>query len=246
MGHEARCPHRHRNGTARRGADRRALLADLHRPDRLGRAEHHVIDLVVPRRPCRGASPRRHRAAPDAGQMLRRLRVHEGDRSPAARRCAGPYAGSPFALERYSGRRARRGGLHGAHPVARDRCRHVRQGRPQPVRPAAGTSGVRPDDAAARVSPGRRPLSAARKRGLSRRCRATTSTRRASAAWRRSAAGRSAARNPELLEGFPAARSSSASPIPGMHRRCGSIATGCTGLSAHREQPRRKMPAAAM
>ncbi len=60
---------------------------------------HHLFDLVLPRRPCGGASPRRHRASPAAHKMLRRLRMHEGIRPPADGRGAGPAAGSTFALE---------------------------------------------------------------------------------------------------------------------------------------------------
>jgi len=44
-------------------------------------------------------------------QVLRRLRVHQGNRSPPAGRRAGARAGSPFALERRAGRCAGGRGL---------------------------------------------------------------------------------------------------------------------------------------
>ena len=97
--------------TSRTGACSRELIDWAER-------QHDVFDLVVPRRPCGGAAPRRHRAPAARGEVLRRLRVHQGDRSPAAGRRAGARAGSPFALERPAGRCAGGRRLRRAHAIA--------------------------------------------------------------------------------------------------------------------------------
>ena len=101
--HEARRPHRQRDGAGARRTARRAVLAHVHGIDRLGRPANDVFDLVAPRRPCGGPPPRRHRAPAARSEVLRRLRVHQGNRSPPAGRRASACAGSPFALERRAG-----------------------------------------------------------------------------------------------------------------------------------------------
>ena len=89
LGAAARRADRHGLRAARGLARRRALLGEPHPAGRLGRAQHDVDAVVVPRRPCGGAAPRRHRRAPLPASARVSSSATVADAPAAGGRCRG-------------------------------------------------------------------------------------------------------------------------------------------------------------